>query len=300
SSGRKTKSKKKIIIMHMIIDAPAKINLGLKVLYRRPDGYHEIETVMQQIGLSDYLLFQETPNKEINVYTRGYDIPQDDNLVYRAAIELRKKACINKGLNITLYKNIPVGAGLGGGSTDAAATLMALNRIWDLQASSNELMVIAAELGADVPFCLRGGTALARGRGEKLEPLPALPFFWLVLARPSGLTVSTGRAYGRLPHALPSGAANYDLLSEYLNRGDRENILKWLARDSINMLEEVTLKDNILLGRLKSFFRGLGLLPLMSGSGPVIYALTTSFKEVHAAAFTLEQEGYEAWISWTF
>lgn len=285
--------------MDVVFNAPAKINLGLKVLQRRPDGYHEIETVMQQIGLCDYLIFKEIPKNRINVYTRGADIPRDDNLVYRAAIALKKKARINRGLNITLYKNIPMGAGLGGGSADAAAVLTSLNRIWDLQISWSELSAIAVELGSDVPFCLQGGTVLARGRGEILERWPSMPFFWLVLARPAGLVIHTGGVYKKLPDELPATISGYDLLRRHLDRGDRENVLNWLARDCINMLEEVILGDNTPLDRLKDLFGELGLVPLMSGSGPVMYALTASLEMAHAAVFVLEREGYEAWISWT-
>ncbi|NLZ28222.1 MAG: 4-(cytidine 5'-diphospho)-2-C-methyl-D-erythritol kinase [Firmicutes bacterium] len=285
--------------MDVVFNAPAKINLGLKVLRRRPDGYHEIETVMQQIGLHDYLIFEEIPKNRINVHTVGADIPRDDNLAYRAAIALKKRARTNRGMNITLYKNIPMGAGLGGGSADAAAVLTALNRIWNLQISWSELAAIAVELGSDVPFCLQGGTALARGRGEILEQWPSLPFFWLVLARPAGLVIHTGGVYKKLPVELPATISGYDLLRRYLEREDRENVLNWLARDCVNMLEEVAFKDNAPLARLKSFFRELGLVPLMSGSGPVMYALTASLEMAHAAVFVLEREGYEAWISWT-
>ena len=220
-------------------------------------------------------------------------------LAYRAAIALKKRARINRGLNITLYKNIPMGAGLGGGSADAATVLTALNRIWNLQISRDELAAIAVELGSDVPFCLQGGTALARGRGEILERWPSLPFSWLVLARPAGLVIHTGGVYRKLPRELPATTSGYDRLRRHLERGDRENILNWLARDCVNMLEEIIFRDNTSLDRLKNLFRESGLLPLMSGSGPVMFALTDSLEMAHAVVFILEQEGYEAWISWT-
>jgi len=172
------------------IKAYAKINLTLEVLGRRPDGYHEVKTILQTIDLADRLLFAPAPRLElvlrltegIEVSTPGLD--GKDNLVWKAADTLRRVSECDKGVKILLEKHIPIGMGLGGGSSDAAATLKALVKLWELDMSDAELRSIAASLGSDVPFFLRGGTALGEGRGEVIVDLPPMPPRWIVLLCP--------------------------------------------------------------------------------------------------------------------
>ncbi len=282
----------------MLIKAYAKINLGLKVLFKRDDGYHEIETVMQEIGLCDYLKFEEFTGDCIEVECIGMDIPSGENLVYKAAQELSVWNNNTAGVKIYLYKNIPAGAGLGGGSSDAAATILALNDIWKLGLTQNQLVQIAANLGADVPFFLYGGTALARGKGEQIIELPAMPFWGVVLAKPPELFTSTGKIYARVTPGA-SYSFNYDPLLVSLKGGDRKGIWEWMKQNNLNMLEEVVLRDYPELNVLKEYFMQMGLIPILSGSGPTVFAFTRTYQEAMESARCLENKGYDAWACWT-
>jgi 4-diphosphocytidyl-2-C-methyl-D-erythritol kinase len=165
------------------VTAPAKINLTLEVLGKRPDGYHEITSILQTIDLRDTLTVE--PSRHLHLTAPGMDCDESDNLVLRAARLLQATTGCSQGAEMLLEKRIPAAAGLGGGSSDAAATLTALNQLWELGLGSQALTDLAARLGSDVPFFLGGATALARGRGERLEPLPPQSGFWVVLTVPS-------------------------------------------------------------------------------------------------------------------
>lgn len=282
----------------MLIKAYAKINLGLKVLFKRDDGYHEIETIMQEIGLCDYLKFEEFTGNRIEVECIGMDIPSGENLVYKAVQELSTWKNNTDSVKIYLYKNIPAGAGLGGGSSDAAATLLALNDIWKLGLTQSQLVQIAAKLGADVPFFLYGGTALAKGKGEQIIELPAMPFWGVVLAKPPELFTSTGKIYAR---ATPGSSYffNYDFLLESLKRSDRKSIWEWMKQSNLNMLEEAVLQDYPDLKVLKEYFVQMGLIPILSGSGPTVFAFTWTYQEAIDSARFLEDKGYDAWACCT-
>ncbi len=282
----------------MIAKSWAKVNLGLIIHSQREDGYHEIETVMQQIGLCDYLEFQEN-NNEIEVTTVGGGIPEKDNLVYKAAVLLQQNYSISQGIKVNVYKNIPIGAGLGGGSGNAAVALAGLCKKWKVNLSLEDLFGIAERLGADVPFFLMGGTVLAKGKGEKLKSLPQLPFFGVVLARPCGLSISTGEIYNKISLNIPPAKISYDGFINSLKAKDKKAILNWMARENMNMFEEVILKDYPSLFHLKDLFKKIGLTPIISGSGPSVFAMTSTLKNAMEAANFLEQFGYQAWASWT-
>ncbi len=178
----------------MIYRAYAKINLGLRVLHKRPDGYHEIETIFQQIDLFDTLQFSSR-RQGIHLSCDSPDLPTDKgNLVYRAAELLQRQCKTMVGCKIYLQKKIPMGAGLGGGSSDAAATLKALNQLWSLNMSQDQLQQLASQLGADVPFFIRGGSALAKGRGEILQPISLPTDYYGVLIYPN-ISISTKWVY---------------------------------------------------------------------------------------------------------
>jgi 4-diphosphocytidyl-2-C-methyl-D-erythritol kinase len=182
------------------ISLPAfgKINLSLRVLGKRADGYHEIDTVLQTISLHDTLTFSTTGDNQIEFWCDDHSIPSDEtNLVWRAAAALRKRYAIDRGVKIRLYKRIPSEAGLGGGSSDAAATLLALTDLWNLNLSAIELGEIAAQLGADVPFFLAGGAARATGRGEQIAPHDDVPKQHLLVIKPNA-SISTRSAYDAL------------------------------------------------------------------------------------------------------
>ena len=279
--------------------APAKINLGLTVLGRRPDGYHEIESVMQQISLADILLFEPSLIQGWRFYCTDLNLINKDNLVCRAAALLESRA--EKplaGVKITLFKNIPVEAGLAGGSSDAAAALLGLNSYWQLDLNKNELLEMGATLGSDVPFCLQGGTALARGRGEKLEQLPPLPFFWVVLALPGGVKMSTAAAYSSFNQAM-IGKPLLTPLVKAIRAGSREEITAWLAGGFSNTLETSELPGSSLLSRLKDKLRARGFQPVLSGSGPALFMLIEHFLLARSAAYAVEEEGGRAYLCWT-
>lgn len=250
--------------------AQAKINLTLDVLYKRPDGYHEVEMVMQTVDLSDHLQFQERADEEIVLTCTAPYIPLDQrNLVYQAAFLMRETYGIKKGIHIHIEKRIPVAAGLAGGSSDAAATLRGLNRLWNLNLSLDELAALGSKIGSDVPFCLYGGTAIARGRGEQIERLPSVSPTWVVLVKPP-IAVSTADVYGRLQVAEIDHHPSTSDMVRALTTGDVKQISSQLG----NVLENVTFAMYPEVERLKQQLLKFGAQgALMSGSGPTLFAL---------------------------
>ena len=197
--------------------APAKINLLLDVIRKREDGFHEVEMIMTMVDLADRLEMEELPRDTIIISSQAGYIPLDEkNLAFQAARLIKDRYDVRKGVYIHLDKKIPVAAGLAGGSSDAAAALRGLNRLWGLHIPEDELCTLGAELGSDVPFCVTGGTAIARGRGEKLEQISNPPQCWVVLAKPP-INVSTADVYGKLRAAElkshPSTAAMVSAIS---------------------------------------------------------------------------------------
>ena len=183
--------------MH-IETAPAKINLTLDTLFKRDDGYHEVQMVMTEVDLNDRLTFTKRTDNKIVIETEHQFIPTDKrNLVYQAVLLMREAYGIKTGVNIFIEKNIPVSAGMAGGSTDAAATFRGINKIFDINAPLEDLAELSSKIGSDIPFCVYGGTALATGRGEKIERLPKPPHAWVVIAKPP-LSVSTKVIYDHL------------------------------------------------------------------------------------------------------
>ncbi|HHX87732.1 MAG TPA: 4-(cytidine 5'-diphospho)-2-C-methyl-D-erythritol kinase, partial [Firmicutes bacterium] len=265
----------------------------------RPDGYHELESILQQISLSDFLTFipKRTPGWQFTC--TDPQLCGKDNLVCRAARELAGTTGKEMpGVTITLFKNIPTGSGLGGGSSDAATTLKGLNSFWKLGLSFQELSRLGAFLGSDVPFFLQGGTALARGRGEKITALPHLPFMWAVLALPPRLTISTASVYGSLGDSVPS-PRTLGPLQEAICRSDRKGVLEWLYSGQANSLQPLVLARYPRLRLLKKRMSELGLKPVMSGSGPALFALSGSYPLSRGAALTLQAEGYRVALCWT-
>lgn len=252
----------------LIIDAYGKINLALDVLYKRPDGYHEINTVMQQISLKDRLIFKEL-DSGIEIESRGLKVPLDgSNLVCKAWEHLKAISGIDKGIHITIEKNIPIAAGLAGGSTDAAATLKALNQLWNLNLSNERLMEIGVKIGADVPFCLLGGTALAEGIGEILTPLDSFKGVHILLGNP-GIGVSTEYAYGKLDLNNRNGIQMTRLIS-CMNSKD----LNCVGENIENIMETQIISENKIIKAIKDNMLSSGALgTLMSGSGPTVFGI---------------------------
>ena len=283
----------------IIIKAPAKINLGLTVLKRRPDGYHDLRSVMQQVSLADTICLEPGPGPGFLFFCTDPALRGKENLVCRAAALLSAGAPAElPGVKLSLYKQIPAAAGLGGGSSDAAAALKGLNRFWKLGLSEKELMDIGAHLGSDIPYCLRGGTMLAAGRGEKLTALPALPFCWVVLAVPEGVAFSTKEIYGALDPARfcrPSLAPLIRAIREH----DAVGLREWFSGGRTNTLEGAVLPLSPSLKDLKKKFLRLGLSPALSGSGPAYFALTGDLRTARAAVSALRETGERAYLCWT-
>ncbi len=284
----------------LVLKARAKINLGLSVVGPRLDGFHQLETVMQQISLHDTLLFE--PYSADNTFTLLCSKPEldgPDNLVNRAA-ELLKEQVGTKlpGVRVTLYKNIPVAAGLAGGSSDAAVALVGLNQYWQLSLSSANLFELAGKLGSDVPFCLRGGTALAQGRGEQLEQLPLLPFFWVVLALPRGVAFSTAEVYRKFDRSK-LGKPDLSPLVQAIKNRSRTDIAGWLKRSFTNTLETASLPGSREVKSFKESLQQYGLNPVLSGSGPTFFMLTESYVTAGSMARVIEELGGIPYLCWT-
>jgi 4-diphosphocytidyl-2C-methyl-D-erythritol kinase len=255
--------------MEIIEKAPAKINLGLDALYKRKDGYHELEMIMASVDLADRLIFEELPQDEIVIETDSSFLPVDRrNHVYQAAELLKQTFHLTQGVKIIIEKRIPVAAGLAGGSSDCAATFRGLNRLWNLNLSLEQLADLGSRIGSDVPYCIHGGTAFVTGRGEKIEFLPSMPQCWVVLVKPK-MSVSTSSIFGSLSfnsiqHPDIAGIRQAVETDDY-----------YLMTEKIgNALEGVTIKRHPVIQQIKDRMLTYGAdAALMSGSGPTVFAL---------------------------
>lgn len=260
----------------LILHAPAKINLFLEILKKRKDGYHNIHTLFLKINLFDKLCFRKT-NKGIRISSTGYPVPTDDtNLSYVATKLLLKAKGVNRGVHIHIVKKIPVAAGLGGGSSDAASTLLGLNKLWKLGLTDRELFSLGRKIGADVPFfLLPDAAALGAGKGDKLRPVSLLRKFWIILVKPE-LSIFTKEVYRALPENLTKRKFDVKLLIHALRSGNIEAISKNL----FNRLEAVTFKKFKYLAEVKKMISALGVRAvLMSGSGSVIFGILENREE---------------------
>lgn len=263
--------------LKMYEKAPAKINLMLDVLRKRADGFHEVEMIMTMVDLADRLEFSELKRDSIIISSQAGYIPLDEkNLAFQAARLIKDRYNVRSGVHIHLDKRIPVAAGLAGGSSDAAATLRGLNRLWRLNIPAQELRELGAELGSDVPFCVTGGTALATGRGEKLTPIPNPPQCWVILAKPP-INVSTAEVYGRVRANQIEVHPSASQMQAAIEAGDFGAVCTGLG----NVLEDVTLKLHPEVQQLKEAMVKLGADGvLMSGSGPTVFGLVSKQSKV--------------------
>lgn len=259
----------------IIKKAKAKINLGLDVIRRREDGYHEVKMIMQSVDIMDILTFTKTQTHGIKIIAGDSavveHIPTDDrNLIYKAAKLLLEKFPEKiTGVEIHLEKNIPVAAGMAGGSTDAAATFTAMNELFELELSVEELMRLGVKIGADVPYCIMGGTALSEGIGEILSPVCTPPFCYLVIAKPD-LNVSTKYVYENLKLSEDIKHPDIDALLEAIREGN----LHTMAKRMENILETVTAVKYPVIEEIKEMLCRQGALnALMSGSGPTVFGI---------------------------
>ena len=257
--------------MEIIEKAPAKINLGLDVLYRRElDGYHELEMVMSSVDLSDRLTIEELPENQIVVETNKAFLPIDKrNNVYQAAVLLKERYGIKQGVKISIEKKIPVAAGLGGGSTDCAAALRGMNRLWNLNLSMDQLIEIGVEIGTDVPYCLHGTTSFIGGKGEIVRPLKPMPQCWVVLVKPR-LSVSTRKIFQKVQDPNQLQHPDMERLSQAILDEDYEAMLQYMG----NSLEDITIPKYPIVQQIKDRMIKYGAdIALMSGSGPTVFAL---------------------------
>lgn len=281
----------------MILSAPAKINLGLAVLGRRDDGFHEISTIFLKITLADEVTLADTAEGDIVLQCDHPAVPRDSrNLAYRAAACLQSAAA-GRGARIGLRKSIPVAAGLGGGSSDAAATLSGLNSLWNLRMGSAELARRGAAIGADVPFfLLPDAAALAGGRGDELEAVACPRALSLVLVKPS-VNIPTAWAYRQLGPALTDNARATTILLRHLEDSDVEG----LGRACFNDFEPVMLARFPVLRTIRRALTQPGVCGVsMSGSGPTMYALCRTYEIALRVADGVRNRGWRVWVCQTW
>ena len=282
----------------MKIRAPAKINLTLRVVGRRADGYHLLDTIMVPVSLYDEIDIRQraiargaAPLALIEIRCSHPQVPLgQDNIAYRAADLLMQKHKIKRCVCIGIQKKIPIGAGLGGGSTDAAAVLIGLNRMWKLRLSVRQLERLALQLGADVPFFIRAKPARARGIGEKLSLLPKLRRRWLVLAYP-GFPLATAWVYGNLPIKLTKVSVNTSIATPLESLETLEKLL-------VNDLERVAIRRYPEIGRVKTMLSLAGAVAvLMSGSGSSVFGVFRSKRWAERAYRRMQrEEGVQAFL----
>jgi len=274
----------------VVLRTSAKVNLALEVLGKRGDGYHEIATVLQAVDLFDRLKLEAADT--LSLHTDDPDLPTDDgNLVMRAARLLRKAAGIEAGARIRLSKRIPVAAGLGGGSSDAAAALWGLSQLWRLRWPKARLQELAVELGMDVPFFLGTGRAVARGRGERLTTLPGGGGYALVLVNPR-VPLATREVYGRVPAGWRAEATGTERVIEAL----RTRNVNTVASALTNNLESVVEPVLPVIGRMKAALLAAGALgAIMSGSGPTVFGMARSLDHARQIRTRVSRAGWACW-----
>lgn len=252
------------------LKALAKINLGLDVLGRRENGYHDVRMIMQSIYLYDDVRIERKAAPGIELASNLYFLPTGDgNIAYKAAQMLMDEFGIEEGVRITLNKHIPVAAGMAGGSSNAAAVLFGMNRLFGLNLSQKEMMERGVKLGADVPYCIMRGTVLAEGIGEALKRLPAMPKCTVLIAKPP-VSVSTKVVYEALDSSDITVHPDIDGLIEALEKGN----LREIASRMGNVLEEVTIPMHPVIEEIKQVMKDCGALnAMMSGSGPTVFGL---------------------------
>lgn len=278
--------------MEKVIEkAYGKINLSLDVLGRRENGYHEVSMIMQTVGIYDTISLSKIDGDGIRLTASTKELPLDDNnIVYKAIRLIKEEYAIETGVSVHIEKQLPIAAGMGGGSADAAATLRGMNRLFNLELNETELEELGLKLGADVPFLIRGGIALAEGIGERLTELEPFPKCALLIVKPK-LGVSTKEVYEA-----------FDSLSE-VKHPDIESVVKGLGKSSLcdivkdlgNVLEEVTVRKHRIISEIKQLLLENGaVFSMMTGSGPTVFGVFESEKEAEEAKLVLKkQNGFE-------
>lgn len=267
------------------LKALAKINLGLDVLGKRENGYHDVRMVMQTIYLCDDVKMERRPGGKITLETNLYYLPSNENnIAYRAAQMLIEEFGLTDGVHITLKKRIPVAAGLAGGSSNAAAVLFGMNRLFNLHLSQEDLMERGVKLGADVPYCIMRGTVLAEGIGEELTALAPMPKCYVLIAKPS-ISVSTKVVYEKLDDSPIIQHPNIDGIIEGLESGDLLAVTEHMG----NVLEQVTISDYPVIEDIKNVMKEHGAVnAMMSGSGPTVFGIFKRSQDAKSAMNALK------------
>ncbi|MEK7306472.1 MAG: 4-(cytidine 5'-diphospho)-2-C-methyl-D-erythritol kinase [Nitrospirota bacterium] len=289
--------------MRLRVKSPAKVNIFLRVLDKREDGYHNIQSIMQMVDLCDILTFEKS-RSGIALASNSKDIPLDsDNIVFRAAELIKNMGMISEGISIYIEKNIPVSAGLGGGSSNAAATLMTLNRLWGLGYGMNELSLIGGSLGSDVPFFLGGAASFVEGRGEIVYPLRTGRNRWLVLVNP-GFKVSTSWSYNRIDEVRGTRKTK----TNWLTKTGKDNKLQKFNGFKLDLievsslmrndLEEITARQNRVIEEIREELKSLDAKgAVMSGSGATVFGIFANKEEARTAANKLiSKRPWKVWV----
>ena len=279
----------------IILNARAKVNLSLDVIRKRQDGYHDLRMIMQTVELHDSVLV-EAIERGIEVGCDNLYVPSGTkNIAFKAAELIINRYGIKKGVRIKIQKRIPVAAGLAGGSSDAAAVLKGMNRLFALGIDEAELMLLGKSIGADVPYCIKGGTMLAEGIGEVLTGLPPLNGINIVLVKP-GIGVSTAWVYKNLNLEEITKRPDTQMLINAI----KENRIDLLARNMVNVLETVTLKEYSVIEDIKKRLVELGALgSMMSGSGPTVFGIYPDAQSAEKAINCLNNKGWECFLTKT-
>lgn len=272
------------------LKALGKLNLGLDILGKRGNGYHDVRMVMQTVYLYDRILLEKKEEEGIEVTSNLYYLPTNaNNIAYRAAELLMQEFQIKGGIRITLEKHIPVSAGMAGGSTDAAAVLFGMNRLYHLRLSENDLKERGVKLGADVPYCIMRGTVMAEGIGEVLTPLPPCPRCYVLIAKPS-FSASTVKVYEKYDALSESEVEHPDL--DRVVRGLEQGDLEEMAAGMGNVLEQVMIPEYPVIGQLKELMLEEGALgAMMSGSGPTVFGIYRTRGAAREAARKIRSRG---------
>lgn len=274
--------------------AKAKINLALDVVERLDNGYHNLETIMQSIDIADVIEIKKTFTNDIKLQTNVYWLPTDSkNLVYKVAQYLKENYNIKYGIHINLIKRTPVGAGLGGGSADCATTLVGIRKLFGLRISNSELLNISKNFGADVPFCLKRGTYLAEGIGERLTPIHKMPNCHILVAKPP-ISISTASIFESLDLSKIKERPDIEKIIYYMQKNNIEGV----ASNLCNVLETVSIEKYPIIKDIKEVMLDNGALgSLMSGSGSAVFGI---FKDKRQMAIAKKQIEYKLNIKETF
>ena len=270
------------------LKARAKINLGLDVLGKREDGYHEVRMVMQTIGIYDRLILTKIPEEEIRITSNLAFLPvNENNLIYKAIKLLKDEYHFPGGVSVDLNKFIPVAAGMAGGSTDAASTMFGVNRLFGLNLSMGKMMELGGRLGADVPYCVMRGTALAEGIGEKLTRITPVPHMWILIAKPQ-INVSTRLVYEQLDMG---GIQKHPDIDGIIRAIEAQDVVR-IAQSMGNVLENVTVPLYPVIETIKQDMLSHGAInAMMSGSGPTVFGIFPDEQTTLACQAFLKKKG---------